>query len=221
MYEFVHDGRCLDVELDRVYNAGYSGRDQEAVQDHIDELVEEGIPEPEHVPEVYEMAPYTTQVDPETVRVVGPDTSGEAEFALVFAGEETYVTAASDHTDRDLETQSIQKSKQIAPNVLSRDVWRLEAVRDHFDEIELRAWNWIDGERTRYQDTTLSAILPPEDIVETVREQYGEPLRGAALLSGTVATVTGDIKPGTRFVVELVDPVRDRSISVGYDVESM
>lgn len=218
MYEFVVDGLGIDLEIERVYNAGYSGRDQEAVQAHIDELVEEGIPEPENVPEIYELGPHTTAIDPESIRVVGSDTSGEAEFALLRAGGETYVAAASDHTDRDLETRSIQESKQIAPNVLSRRVWRFDDVREHWDEIELRAWNWIDGERTLYQDTTLAAVLPPEDILDTARERFDGPLQGVAILSGTVATVTGDISPGIRFEVELHDPVRDRSLSLGYDV---
>ena len=221
MYEFVVDGQGIRMAIDRVFNAGYSGRDEEAVRAHIDELVEEGIPEPEHVPALYEMSPAITLVDPASIRVVGPDTSGEAEFALLRAGGETYVAAASDHTDRDLETESIQKSKQIAPNVFSRNVWRFDDVRDHWDDLELRAFNWIDGERTRYQDTTLSAVLPPEDILDIVRERHDLSLSGTAVLSGTVATVSGDIRPGSRFEVELHDPVLDRTLSLGYDVDVM
>lgn len=217
MIDLTVEGELVRIDLDRVINAGYSGRDSAAVQAHVDELESEGIEAPDRIPVTYELSPYTTLVDAETVRVVGEDTSGEAEFGLVL-GRDTYVVAASDHTDRDLETESIHKSKQVAPNVLSRRAWRLGDVRDRWDEIELRAWNWLDGERTLYQEVTLASILPPEKLLETVEERYGGPLQGTAVLSGTVATVSGEIRPGDRFEVELHDPERDRSLSVSYDV---
>jgi hypothetical protein len=219
MHELTVDGEGVRFALDRVFNAGYSGRDEEAVQAHIDELVEEGLSAPEEVPVLYELAPYTLLVDPDEVSVVGPDTSGEAEFGLLRTGEETYVVAASDHTDRDLETESIPKSKQVAPNVVSERAWRFDDVRDHWDDVELRAWNTRDGERERYQATTLEEILPPEAILDIVRERHESPLHGAAVLSGTVATVSGEVFPGSRFEVELHDPVLDRTLSVGYDVD--
>ena len=219
MHEFTVDGEGVQFALDRTFNAGYSGRDEEAVQAHIDELVEEGLSAPDSVPVVYELAPYTTLVDPGEITVVGPDTSGEAEFGLLVTGDETYVVAASDHTDRDLETESIPKSKQVAPNVVSAGAWRFSDVRDHWDDIELRAWNTRDGERSRYQESTLDEILSPTEILDVVRERYETSLHGAAVLSGTVATVSGELSPGSHFEVELHDPVLDRTLSVGYDVD--
>jgi hypothetical protein len=218
MLDFNVDGEGVQFALERIFNAGYSGRDEAAVQAHIDELVEEGLSEPAEVPVLYQLAPYTVLVDPTEITVVGPETSGEAEFGLFITGDETYVVAASDHTDRDLETESIPKSKQIAPNVVSKRAWRYEDVRDHWDEIELRAWNTRDGDRNRYQETTLAEILPPADILDIVRDRHEAPLHGAGVLSGTVATVSGELYPGSRFEVELHDPVLDRTLSVGYDV---
>ncbi len=219
MHEFTVDGDDVQFALDRTFNAGYSGRDEDAVQAHIDELVAEGLSAPDSVPVVYELAPYTLLVDPGKITVVGPDTSGEAEFGLLVTGEETYVVAASDHTDRDLETESIPKSKQVAPNVVSAEAWRFSDVRGHWDDIELRAWNTRDGERSRYQDSTLDEIRPPTEILDVVRERYGASLQqGTAVLSGTVATVSGEVAPGSHFEVELHDPVLDRTLSVGYDV---
>ncbi|QHS18094.1 DUF2848 family protein [Halopenitus persicus] len=214
-------GEVVTVAVDRVINAGYSGRDEDAVQAHIDELVADGIPAPETVPATYELSPNVLRVDPDAVRVAGTNTSGEAEFGLVVTGGETYVVAASDQTDRDLERDSIQKAKQIAPNVLSGDAWRLSDVRDHWDEIELRAWNTVDGERRRYQEATFEAIREPTDLLETVADRYEGPLDGTALLSGTVATVDGELAPGSRFEVAIHDPVTDRELSVAYDVETM
>lgn len=219
MFELHVGGEIIRIDPDRTINVGYSGRNQEAVQEHIDELVEEGVSKPKHVPSTYPTAPYTLLVDPELVQVVGPDTSGEAEFGLVFAGNETYVIAASDHTDRALETESIPKSKQIAPNVISRRAWSLNEVRDHWDDIELRSWNTVDGERRLYQNATLEEILPPDALIQVLSDRYGGQLAGTVLLSGTVAA--GEIEAGSRFEVELMDPKLNRSIGLKYDVRSL
>jgi hypothetical protein len=218
----IHVGGTVEtIALDRVVNAGYSGRDEDDVQAHIDELVEDGIDAPERVPTTYELAPNIVLTGPSSIQVVGPDTSGEAEFGLLVTDEETYVVAASDQTDRNLERQNIQKAKQIAPNVISRRAWRLSEVRNRWDDIEIRAWNTVDGERRLYQETTLAAIREPEELLELVEERYGTPLAGTAVLSGTVATVEGELAPGSMFEVELLDPETDRTLSVTYDVEPM
>lgn len=214
-------GELVQVDVDRMVNAGYSGRDEEAVQAHIDELVADGVAAPDQVPATYAVAPNSLRADPEAIQVVGEHTSGEAEFGLVRAGGETYVVAASDHTDRALERESVQKAKQIAPNVVSRDAWRFAEVQDHWDEIELHAWTTVDGERQRYQDDTLAALLSPADILDVVHERYGEVAGGEMVLSGTVGTLGGEVQPGSRFEVELADPVRDGSLSVGYDVKTL
>lgn len=214
-------GEVVDVAVDRVINAGYSGRDEDAVQAHIDELVADGIPAPETVPAMYELSPNVLRVDPGSVRVVGPDTSGEAEFGLVVTGDETYVVAASDQTDRDLEQDDIQKAKQIAPNVLSRDAWRLSDLRGRWDDIELTAWNTVDGDRRRYQQATFGAIREPAELLAIAEERYGGPMDGTVLLSGTVATVDGEVTPGSRFEVSLRDPETDGELSVGYGIEEM
>lgn len=211
-------GDVLTVAVDRVVNAGYSGRDRGSVQAHVDELVADGIEAPDRVPTTYRVPPDVLRVDPGEVQVVGKDTSGEAEFALLVTGEETYVVAASDQTDRDLERDDVRKSKAIAPNVLSRQAWRFSTVRDRWDDLELRAWNVVDGERERYQDATLETILEPEKILDLVRDRYGSPLDGTAILSGTVPVISGELRPGSRFEVELVDPDAGRSLSVAYDV---
>lgn len=214
-------GNVVTVAVDRVVNAGYSGRDRESVQEHVDELVADGIEAPDRVPTTYRVPPGVLRVDPGAIQVVGEDTSGEAEFALLVTGDETYVVAASDQTDRDLERADVRKSKAIAPNVLSRDAWRFSTVRDRWDDLELRAWNTVGGERQRYQDATLGQILEPETILEMVRDRYGGPLDGTAILSGTVPVVSGELQPGSRFEVELADPENDRSLSVAYDVDQI
>lgn len=215
------EGEIVELEIDRLINAGYSGRDQEAVQAHIDEMMKDDIvsEEPDRIPETFRLAPYVLLTDPDEIQVVGENTSGEAEYGMLITGEETYVVAASDQTDRKIEKHGIPKSKQIAPNVISSDAWRLSDVRDHWDEIQLRAFNTVDGEREPYQDAPLAELLPPAEILEEVRDRFPGDLSGTAVLSGTVATVGGELAPGERFEVELYDPERDRTIETGYDVE--
>ena len=89
---------------------------------------------------------------------------GEAEFVLLVGKDEVYVAAGSDHTDRKLEAESaILKGKQIYPNIISRAVWRLCDVEDHWDDIVMRAW--VDGDPKHvYQEAKLSALFRPQRI---------------------------------------------------------
>ncbi len=64
------------------------------------------------------------------IEVLGTQTSGEAEFVLIYHQGQTYVAAGSDHTDRELEKTSITFAKQVCPNVLSPEVWRYADVRE-------------------------------------------------------------------------------------------
>lgn len=215
------EGEIVAVEIDRVINAGYSGRDEADVQAHIDELLKDDIiaEEPDRVPATYQLSTYALLANPGRIQVVGEDTAGEAEYALLVTGDETYVAAASDHTDRAIEKHGVQKSKQIAPDVISTDAWRLSDVRDHWDDIQLRAHNTVDGEREPYQDSALVELLSPADLLDEVGERYDGSLSGTAILSGTVPTVGEELTAGDRFEVELHDPVRDRTVGVAYAID--
>ncbi|MFC7166995.1 DUF2848 family protein [Halospeciosus flavus] len=203
---FTVGGEAVDIVPERVVNAGSTDHGTASASST-------------EAPPTYPLAPYTLLVDPGRVVVTGEHTSGEAAFGLFVTDRETYVVAASDHTDRDLESVSVRKSKQIAPNVLSERAWRYSVVRDHWDRLELRAWTTTGtGERKLYQEEGLDALLAPEELLETVEKRHGGPMNGTAILSGTVPTTEG-VVPGTRFVVELHDPVRDRTLRVGYNVE--
>lgn len=68
------------------------------------------------------------------------DSSGEAEVALLDIHGDWYVGLGSDHTDRALEAVSIHESKQICSKIISKQLWALDSVLDHWDEIELKSW---------------------------------------------------------------------------------
>src|SRR3954465_2475716 len=83
----------------RVVLAGYTGRDRELVQRHIDELLAQGIPAPERTPELYHVNSDALQINGSLPKGRGTS-SGEVEFVLLFIGATLYVAVGSDHTDR-------------------------------------------------------------------------------------------------------------------------
>lgn len=207
--------RCVPV--DRLVNCGYTGRDEAAVRAHIEELEAEGVAAPEQFPTLYaKPSPLLTTSD--SIEVAGARTSGEAEFALFVADDAILVAAGSDHTDREVERESVPLSKLVCPNVVGSSVWRLDDVMDHWDALELRSWTRRDGERIRYQDASVDQIKPPNDLLTFVEQRTSGQQTGTALFSGSVATVTDELVCGDRFEVELYDPELDRRLTCDYEI---
>lgn len=215
------DGSAVTVTVTRLLNAGYAGRAQDEVAAHIAELAELGVPAPAVTPALYPVAPYlAAQVD--GVPVQHGRTSGEAEWALVVAGdrpEDVLLTVACDHTDRELEVHGVAWSKNAGLDVLGRRAWRLVDVEDHLDELRLRAWvTHDDGSEELIQDSALAVLLAPRYWLETACDLL---VPGTVLLSGTVAMLPGVDQFAARWRVELTDPVRDETVSLSYAVERM
>src|SRR5207244_4494611 len=68
----------LFFQVRRVVNAGYVGRNRQAVEAHIEELRREGIPPPASVPALYPLSADNVTTA-EEIEVLGHDTSGEVE----------------------------------------------------------------------------------------------------------------------------------------------
>ena len=210
--------RPLSFSVRRMVNAGFVGRDQEAVRRHIEELKKEGVPAPEEVPTLYPVASYLITTGG-VLEVVDESTSGEAEFVLLLADGKTYVAAGSDHTDRNLEASSIIKAKQICPNVLSSVVWPYEEVKDVWDELVLRSWVEKGGQRILYQETKLASIMSAEDALFFVRSKLKDgDLEGMVIYSGTVPALGGEVIYGEGFEVELHNPRANDSLRCKYKV---
>lgn len=202
----------------RIVNAGYTGRNQEEVQKHIDELKEMGVPAPDKIP-TYFPKPARLITCSDCIEAADTDNTGEAEYVLLVAGSEVFVAAGSDHTDREMEKNSILKAKQMYPNIISRAVWRLDDVLDHWDDVMLRAW--VGKERKElYQEAGLSALLGPMEIMERVNLLVKGDLDGTVIYSGTVATI-GEIAFSDCFELELADGVRKQTLSCRYSVNLM
>lgn len=214
------DGSTTDVEVTRLFNAGYAGRDQSSVQAHIDELAELGVPVPAAIPALYPVSPYLAQ-QTETVAVQRGKSSGEAEWAIVVTDGGVLITAACDQTDRDLETYGVAWSKNASPDVLAKKAWRLDDVADHIDDIRIEAWVADSrGEETRIQDGSFAELLPPEHWLEQLREKgYAHP--GTVLISGTIPMAPGVDQFASKWRVRLTDPTNGNTIELAYAVEPM
>lgn len=204
----------LQTELTCLVIAGWTGRDAHAVEHHIGELEAIGVPRPSAVPLFYRVgASQLSQAA--TVQVVGENTSGEAEPLLFIHAGEYFVSLASDHTDRTLETHSIALSKQICPKPVARTAWRLAEVLDHWDQLVLRSWIEEDGESRLYQQGTLAALRSPADLLARYGARHPPPADGFAMSCGTLGAM-GGIRPSATFRMELSDPVLNRNITHAY-----
>ena len=129
----------LTFVYSRMVNAGYVGRNQEEVRRHIEELATKGIPGPKTTPTLYPVICRMLITDDE-IEVYGHETSGEVEYVLLVENENTiYVGLGSDHTDRLLEESDIPRAKQICPNIISRTIWKLSEIEDHWDDLILKS----------------------------------------------------------------------------------
>jgi hypothetical protein len=194
--------------------AGWTGRDEAALRHHIEELAAIGVPRPSSVTVFYRNATLNvTQTS--RLQVLGPGTSGEAEPVVVAHGGRLWLTVGSDHTDRKAETMGIALSKQLCGKPVGSELWLLDDVAGHWDQIKLRAFATIDGRRTAYQDGTLAGMRTPADLIS----RLGKPLSsGSVMFCGTLAAI-GGIRPASRFEMELEDPVLGRTLRHSYDIE--
>src|SRR5690606_6953044 len=205
-----------EIDFTRCVIAGWAGRDRAAIEHHIEELEALGVPRPSSVPLFYRVAAQQLTQD-EKVEFVGPDTSGEAEVFIFNHDGRHWVSLASDHTDRKLETHSVALSKQVCAKPVAREAWCFDDVAAHWDQLILRSWIIENGERVLYQEGTLAGLQPPLDLVRVGFEADAMPA-GAGMTCGTVAAI-GGIRPAPSFEMEIEDPVLKRSLRHRYDLE--
>src|ERR1700733_11668073 len=186
------DSQRIGFNIATLIVAGWTGRDEAALRHHIEELAAIGVPRPSSVPVFYRNATLNvTQTS--RLQVLGPDTSGEAEPV------------------------GIALSKQLCGKPVGGELWLLDDVVGHWDQIKLRAFATIDGRRVAYQDGTLAGMRTPADLIS----RWGKPLSsGTVMFCGTLAAI-GGIRPASRFEVELEDPVLGRTLRHAYDIDAL
>src|SRR5689334_22056210 len=198
----------ITMEPETLNVAGWTGRDEAALNHHIEELAAIGVPRPSSVPVFYRNA-VTNVVQTGRLDVLGPDTSGEVEPVIVALNDGLWIGLGSDHTDRKAETMGIALSKQLCGKVMAPTLWEYEDVVPHWDKIVIRSYVTIDGARLLYQEGPLALMRDPYDLMT----RYGRAfVAGTIVFCGTIGA-KGGIRPAARFDMELEDPVLNRRMT--------
>jgi hypothetical protein len=210
----VGEERAVAVTPREIVIAGFTGRDQDAVRHHIDELAREGIPRPTAVPAFYRVDAGLLTAAP-TITVRSGRTSGEAEPVLFCGADGWYVGLGSDHTDRDLEREDIERSKAACPKVIATEVLPYELAAARWDDLRLRSWSSSSSDP--YQDGSAGELLPIAELLE--RLGATDVADGTVVFCGTVALATEGFVFGDEFRAELVLPGGEQRIALSYRID--
>lgn len=208
----------IGVTIEQLVIAGWTGRNEAVVRQHIDELAALGVAPPSAIPLFYRVAA-TQLTQAENLQVVGRETSGEAEPVIVSLADGLWLGVGSDHTDRKLEAVSVALSKQICGKVIGHELWPLDEVLGRWERLVLRAHAEIDGRMRLYQEGRLGSIRSPIELVTRYSGEAGLP-PATAMFCGTVETKNG-VQPAQRFTIEIEDPALGRVLRHSYTIESL
>jgi len=181
-YEFV-------FPVKRMVNAGYVGRDQEAVKRHIEELKVNGIPAPEEVPTLYPVASYL-------VGVGSDHTDRKLEADSIIKAKQMCPNVMSTTVWPYEEVKSVWDNLEMRSwvvkdgNRILYQETRLEAILTVEDLVSFVKQKVTDGD-----------------------------LESMVIFSGTVAAIGGEMIAGEGFEVELRNPETGESLRCDYQVK--
>jgi hypothetical protein len=208
-------GNTNSIRIQTVIVAGWTGRHQRALEQHLAELEEMGVARPSRAPIFYRVSAsrLTTASEIESTTA----SSGEVEAILLRHEGKLWVGAGSDHTDRDLESYSVAASKQLCDKPMASELWPFDEVLPHWDRLILRSWISESGTEAVYQEGHLEELLGAEKLVGLADPPLTQ---GTLMFCGTVPA-RGGIRPSPEFRYELEDPVRGRAIQGRYAVRTL
>jgi 4-hydroxyphenylacetate 3-monooxygenase len=197
----INGSGTVTAPIARTIIAGYTGRDRDSVQAHIDELANIGIAPPPTVPMFYQI-PRELLTSDDGIEVGGAATSGEVEPVLVRLDGGLFLGVGSDHTDREVEKRDIAESKASAPKPVSRTLVPFADVEEQWDDIELSCL--LDGDL--YQHGYLKELTHPRDLLREMVAR-GDDLRpGDAMFCGTMPLITGEFVYGSHYLLRMTLP---------------
>lgn len=207
--------RSLSVTPERVYNLGSATVDASSAVAHQEEVADVGVRIAFDIPapRIYPMATSSITTD-STIGVHSDQTSGEVEIVLVVEDGDLYVGVGSDHTDRELERQSIIWSKQYCPSVLGRRVWRWADIEHAWPRLMLESA--VDG--VLYQSSLASVFLPPPEILRILAERVTALPANYLVYCGTYTSIAKRIAFGRSWTATLRDPDTGASLDLAYEV---
>ena len=211
--------RTLDPrDISHLVIAGWTGRDQGALEAHIRELEAFGIARPKMTPIFYRVAA-SLLTTADAIQVIGGDSSGEVECVVYALGDSLWLGLGSDHTDRKAEAIGVTLSKQMCGKPVGAGLWRFGDVAPHWQQLILRSFVTRAGTRRLYQEGPVTTMREPEELIRLHTGGSDLPA-GTAMFCGTLA-VHGGIEGGERFEMELEDPMLGRTLTHGYSVEPL
>ena len=163
------------------------------------------------------------------IQVLGSNTSGQASPFLVMIKDEWWLTVGSDHYDYSAHFHTAHLasevfSKQLCAKVIADQAWRYSDVANHINQIALKSWiietsahNLSVHSRVAYQDGVLGSLEPISDVLSGLGAKLGS---NSVLSCGSVAFI-GGIRSAKQFVMQLSDPVLNRTIDFRYDIECL
>lgn len=218
-FQLAETGETLNVAINELIIAGWAGREQAGIDEHIEELKAIGVAPPSSTPLFYRASAGLVTSNG-NVQFLGNETSGEIEVLLIGTERGTLVGIGSDHTDREAEAWSVAHSKQVCAKPVGRQVWWLADVIEHWDQLQMASFATIDGQEVPYQQGGVTGLLHPEDLLRRFGLDKTELAPGQAMLCGTLP-VMGGVRPAQAFRMVLTDPVKGRALEHAYNIETL
>ena len=208
--------------ISHVIIAGWTGRNDEAITAHINELALLGVAPPSRTPLFYQVDSHSL-CNSDNINVLGSATSGEVEPVLFFDGNQMHLGVGSDHTDRDLEVTSVAHSKAICPKPISEYFWPLDSVIDRLDHLELRSSirETNDDHERVYQQGSLSQIKPLMELIKIARMENAIQEQEPFLMFCGTIPVCDEVVFAKHVCVSIFDPVTNASIEHRYQVTQL
>lgn len=204
------------VIVSKVVVGGWTGRDKHALQHHIDELAKIGVKPPKKTPTFYRVGVSRLTVA-DAIEVVGEGSSGEVEYVLLKDQDKIWVGAGSDHTDRAIEHAGITVAKQLCDKPIAKEFWLLSEIEPHWEKIQIRSHILEAGAKVLYQDGSVAGLLSPVELLKHYETENGAFKNGTLMFGGTCGAI-GDVRFSRHFSIELIDPVRQRTLAHSYEV---
>lgn len=208
--------RMVEFEPKLLVCAEFSGWKQILGGDQKASLEKSEGPLQDRTPHFFPVSPYLL-TNERKITVQGKHTSGEVEYvALKFEGE-VYLTVGSDHCDRQAETFSLAKSKQLCPKVMGRQMILHREVRPYRDELKLSSYVASYDRKVPYQSAFVADLMRLGSLIRSCPLNID--LNGAVMFSGTVPTVADIPAFTSHFYIQLDLARFNLSIAHDYAIE--
>ena len=207
----------VDLAIDELFLVGYGGRNAAQVEAHIAELALLGMKRPHSTPCLYPVNP-ALLTQREEISVYGEDTVPEVEFVLFDLGGRKFVSVGNDQSDLEVErVLSAEKSKNLCMKSVAREVWALDEVADHWDDLRLQ----LLCRGKALQDGPVSELARPQTLFDIVTRDVGVNLGGRAIFSGTIPMAATVPPAPYDLQIRLTDPKRGKTIRHEFSVRRL